>query len=230
MRSSTSSSAEVQNAGTSRAISFSARSLKSSVSSMPANVSRSSMSRMTAGSTKRSALGTGICMMTKAATLLSPVCIGLAVTTASAVPAVGEPDRQDGVSFPVRLHGIEQCADRIACGDVAEVNSEQVARGTCQNLRSSPVVLDDPAGTIYSEDQGSHRRVRVHVDYYRRCLTASPFAGCHGRLLKIGARCALANYGPTGAGSTRSSDIFPLVHVSTRMPQFSGGCWAFWGE
>ena len=76
----------MQNAGTRRAISFSARSLKSSVSSMPVNVSRRSMSRISAGSTNRSALGTGICSMTKAATLLSLVCIGLAVTTASAVP------------------------------------------------------------------------------------------------------------------------------------------------
>jgi hypothetical protein len=100
MRSSTSSSAEVQKAGTSRAISFSARSLKSSVSSMPANVSRSSMSRMTAGSTKRSALGTGICRMTKAATLLSPVCIGLAVTTASAVPPLASPTVR--TAFPSR--------------------------------------------------------------------------------------------------------------------------------
>jgi hypothetical protein len=43
------------------------------------------MSRISAGSTNRSAEGTGICMITKAATSLVPVCIGLAVTTASAL-------------------------------------------------------------------------------------------------------------------------------------------------
>jgi hypothetical protein len=83
--SSTSTSAAVQNAGTSCAVIFFARSLKSRVSSSTGLASRSRMSRIRAGSTNRSADGIGICMITKAATSLVPVCIGLAVTTASAL-------------------------------------------------------------------------------------------------------------------------------------------------
>ena len=83
--SSTRISAVEQNAGTSCAVIFLASSLKSRVSSSAGPVSRSRMSRIRAGSTNRSADGIGICMITKAATSLDPVCIGLAVTTASAL-------------------------------------------------------------------------------------------------------------------------------------------------
>jgi len=42
-------------------------------------------------------------------------------------------------------------------------------------------VLDNPATSVDSENKRSHRRVRFHVR--RRCLSAYPLAGCHGRLL-----------------------------------------------
>ena len=93
-------SAVEQNAGTSCAVIFLASSLKSRVSSSAGPVSRSRMSRIRAGSTNRSADGIGICMITKAATSLDPVCIGLAVTTAS---ALSPPARAiDSTAFPSR--------------------------------------------------------------------------------------------------------------------------------
>jgi hypothetical protein len=133
-------------------------------------------------------------MITKAATSLSPVCIG-------------QDDGQDGVRLPVRLHRIEQRGEAgggggddldgqvVAAralpgrGDVGQVHAEKIIGRAREDLGRGPVMLNDPAGAVDAENERPHRggaRVRalVHV-HRRRHLAAHLLAGCHGRLLKI---------------------------------------------
>jgi len=68
---------------------------------------------------------------------------------------------------------------------VHPLNAEQIVRGACENLRSRAIMLDYAPVAVDPENKGSHRRVglqRFHAR--RRCLSADPLAGCHGRLLK----------------------------------------------
>jgi len=69
-------------------------------------VSRSRMSRIRAGSTNRSADGIGICMITKAATVVARPGLQSAwrLTTASAAEAAREGDRQHGISLTLGPH------------------------------------------------------------------------------------------------------------------------------
>src|ERR1700748_2672891 len=100
------------------------------------------------------------------------------------------------------------------------MNSEKIVSSPCENLGSRSVVLDNPAAPVDSENKGPHRRVRFHVR--RRCLSADPLAGCHGRLLKKVVHGALPLIMGQPSAELRALPILPFSPVRPNMPYFVG--------
>ena len=133
----------------------------SSVSPILVNVSSSICLRMTAGSTNRSACGTGMRSTASAARLAPAARIGCTVTTASA----DRPSRVSTVSIavPSRSARIASSRPPIAAGpvrrpgrQVAELGAEQLVGLAREDARCGAVVLDDPPVVIDAENEGAH--------------------------------------------------------------------------
>src|SRR5690348_8567859 len=108
------------------------------------------------------------------------------------------------------------------------MNSEKIISRPRENLGGRSVVLDNPAAPVDSENKGSHRRVRFHVR--RRCLSAYPLAGCHGRLLKKFVHGAFSLILGQLAGELRALPILPFSPVCPNMPYLAGDCSHFQGH
>src|SRR6185312_8241160 len=108
------------------------------------------------------------------------------------------------------------------------MNSEKIVGRTCENLGSRSVMLDNPATSVDSENKRPHRRVRFHVR--RRCLSAYPLAGCHGRLLKKFVHGVLTLIMGQPSAELRALPILPFSPVCPNMPYLTGDCSRFRGH